>query len=457
MRIRSLSNRLAEAGDVRYSEPSRNGANTMHRTALLLCIGAAAGAQPPLEAVKQQCRAYIDGFLSPATDLCYGKRLDTPKGLAILESPESIAREQVGTERRPWGYGAGVEDVALQNGYLLYALCDAHEKTRDPYLAELARRIFRGMRRIATCSPVPGFVPRGPHPDGRSYYRDSSTDQHTLFVCALWRYAGSPLASAEDRSFVAEILGNVAARLERNGWVLKVEDDSRVAHVGWNWSAKTEGSAGLFLSTLGAVAEATDSPHWRAVYRQFADEEGGVRWQCLARDPGPSPRYTLFYNQHAFRQATLARLERDPDRAAVAWTRLVRTAGHMLSCDALAEWRPLDWIGAVPEENVREYLRTLGIGPGQTRTVGQLWERYRQGERSPAMSWNRRRLSYAGLCHRAPVISWQYALLSRDPGLRDQVLPRLPEILARIDLGRESSGWVANETIVFLLLALAAG
>ena len=33
----------------------------------------------------------------------------------------------------------------------------------------------------------------------------------------------------------------------------------------------------------------------------------------------------------------------------------------------------------------------------------------------------------------------------------------LPEILAKIDLGRESSGWGANETIVFVLLALAAG
>jgi hypothetical protein len=427
-----------------------------------MVVAAFASAQPEgdrertMEAVRERCKAYVAGFLSPATDLCYGKRLDTPRGLAIFETPENIAKEQVGDVRRPWGYGAGIEDVALQNGYLLYALCDAYDATHDPYLAELAHQIFRGMRRIATCSPVPGFVPRGPHPNGTSYYRDSSTDQHTLFVCALWRYVKSPLATDEECAFAQDALRKVAERLERNDWVLKVEDDSRTAHVGWNWSAKNEGSSGLFLSTLGAVADATGDPHWQACYQQFADEDGGVRWDCIARDPEKSPRYTLFYNQHVFRLATLARLERDPVRNGKVWARIRETARHMLACDALAEWRTLDWIGDVPDQQVKEYLGALGIQPGQSATVGDLWDLYEQGHRSPPMSWDKRRRSYSGLCHRAPVISWQYALLSRDPDLARTVLPRMQEVLAKVDLSRESSGWVANETIVFLLLGLAS-
>lgn len=409
-----------------------------------------------MEAVKEQCQAYVAGFLSPATDLCYGKRLDTPKGVAILESPENIAKEQVGEISRPWGYGAGIEDVALQNGYLLFALCDAYDTTGDPFFAELAKRIFQGMRRIATCSPVPGFVPRGPHPDGISYYRDSSTDQHTLFVCALWRYIHSPIASEEERAFARSCLLAVAARLERNGWVLKVEDDSRTAHVGWNWSAKTEGSAGIFLSTLGAVADATGAPHWQERYRHFADEEDGVRWKRLAEDPPASPRYTLFYNQHVFRLATLARLEADPVRSRLVWDRLAQTARHMLTCDALTEWRPLDWLGNLPQEQIHEFLGTLSLEPGQPRTVRELWNLYEQNQYSPPMSWDKRRRSYSGLCARAPLISWQCALLSRDPELCRQMAPLAEEVLGKIDLAREPSGWVANEAIVFLLLNLAA-
>jgi hypothetical protein len=425
----------------------------------LVCAGLVAQEQkePTVEAVKAQCRTYIEGFLSPATDLCYGRRLDTPKGLAVFEAPASIAKEEVKGVRRPWGYGAGMEDVALQNGYLLYALCDAYDTTHDAYFAELAHRIFQGMKRIATLSPVPGFVPRGPHPDGKSYYRDSSTDQHTLFVCSLWRYAKSPIATPDERAFAQDALRKVAARLERNQWVLKVEDDSRVAHVGWNWSAKNQGSSGLFLSTLGAVSDATQDPHWLQRYREFADEDDGIRWTCLARDPPKSPRYTLFYNQHAFRLATLARLEKNPERSHVVWTRMRQTARDMMTCNALAEWRPLDWLGKVSDENVQEYLATLGIKPGEPQTVAQLWDRYVPGKLSPPMSWDRRKRDYSRLCHRAPVVSWQYALLSRDPELIQHVLPQVGSVLQKVDLAKERSAWVANETMVFLLLALAAG
>ncbi|MCK5803693.1 MAG: hypothetical protein KAI66_12705 [Lentisphaeria bacterium] len=423
--------------------------------AYLACVWAAAESVPLREEVKVQCRAYVQGFLNANTDLCYGKRLDTPKGLAILESPENIAQGRVGDVHRPWGYGAGMEDVALQNGYLLFALCDAYETTHDPFFADFAHRVFRGMKRIASCASVPGFVPRGPHPDGKSYYRDSSTDQHTLFVCALWRFARSTIATSEERAFVRQALLDVGARLERNKWILKVEDDSRLAHVGWNWSAINQGSSGLFLSTIGAVADTTGDAHWCGLYRRFADEADGKRWECISRDPPASPRYTLFYNQHAFRLATLARLEGDRARQDQVRQRLRATARHMLTCNALAEWRTLDWIGKIPEAHVQEYLGTLGVKPGERQTVAQLWARYEPGKRSPPMSWDQRRRSYAALCLRAPLVSWQYALLSGDPELCRQALAMAEQVAERIDIRRERSGWIANETIVFLLLALA--
>jgi len=131
-----------------------------------------------LERTQALCRGYTEGFVSPATDLAYGKRLNGPRGIAVLEKPEEVAQGRVQGEHRPWGYGSGIEDPAYQTGMLLFALCDAEETTGDVYFAELARRVFRGLKRMSTISPVEGFVPRGPHPaDGKSYYRDSSLNR----------------------------------------------------------------------------------------------------------------------------------------------------------------------------------------------------------------------------------------------------------------------------------------
>ena len=121
---------------------------------------------------------YKSAFGHPATGLMYHHRLDGPGGIAVLSSPEEIARGEVGGKPMPYGYGSGIQDIALENGQLLFALCEAHERTGDARFAARARDLFAAMRALARISPEPGFVPRGPHPDGKSYYPDSSRDQH---------------------------------------------------------------------------------------------------------------------------------------------------------------------------------------------------------------------------------------------------------------------------------------
>jgi hypothetical protein len=158
-----------------------------------------------LERTKSLCRGYTEGFVHPILELAYGKRLNGPRGIAVLESVEAVAQRTVHGELRPWGYGSGIEDLAYQNGMLIYALCDAEAATGEPLFAEMARRAFRGLKRMSTISPVSGFVPRGPHPaDGKTYYPDSSLDQHSLYVCGLWRYHDSRLATAEERQWIAQ-------------------------------------------------------------------------------------------------------------------------------------------------------------------------------------------------------------------------------------------------------------
>ena len=306
-----------------------------------------------MQDVRELCREYLDGFGSPATGLVYHHRLDGAQGLAALESPEEIARERVRGKEMPYGYGSGIQDVALENGHLLLALCDAYEATGDEFLADTARRIFSGLKLVATVSPVPGFVPRGPHPDGKSYYPDSSMDQHTTFVYALWRYYHCPLATEADRQFIADELDSVARRMEQYGWEIRIEDGSQRAHVGFSWLQFTRTGATVLLAVLAAVADATGDEHWRELYQQIGSEKEGLRWKLLSTENEEAwPPFTLYSNQFAVGLAVLAQAEPDHERQAQLKQYRKLMTERMLRSNVFDEeyWRRLDWAGNWPDK-----------------------------------------------------------------------------------------------------------
>ena len=435
----------------------------MAAVSVVLLVGAQGKAQPrgpeqaqAIERARTRCRHYMEGFWHPNTSMVYSRRLNTAKGISVLTSPAEVGREEVRGKHMPYGYGSGIQDPGLLNGCFLFALCDAYDATHDPYLEQVARRIFGGLRTIGITSPVPGFVPRGPHPDGKSYYRDSSLDQHSLFVCALWRYYRSPLAGTDDIAFIRRELAELAERMERNRWTLLVEDDSRVAHVGWCWLGMTQLNAEIMLSMLAAVSDATGDPHWRAEYRRFAGEEGGRRWALLAGDPESLPRYTLYSNQNDFRLITLARAEPDPKRGETAVRRVRRRARDMLTANVFTHWRRLDWIGKRPDPVVNEFLAPLGLSLDAEATVGDVWERFDPSWRSPPLSDGTRPWGQAfGLQN--PLMAWQVAMLSREPDLVRRTRRRVRDSYSKIDVSSVESGWTANYAVVLSLLDLAAG
>jgi len=423
--------------------------------ALLIAIPPVGSSAVPMDGIRAACEAYEAGFFSTNTDLPYLQRLDGPRGTAVLESPAEIAAGRAEGVEKPWGYGSGIEDVALANGLLLFALCDAYDAAPSPWIKRFSRRAFNGMRRVATLSPVPGFIPRGPHPDGVSYYRDSSTDQHTIFVCAMWRFFRSPMADEDDRAFIRRELDEFARRMEHNAWTLMVEDDSRRAHVGWDWRAKNHTSSHILLSMLGAVADATGDPHWRDEYKRFSEEGNGVRWEWVGRDPTEEPRYTLFYNQFTVRLATLMRVEKNPARRDIVGGRLTRLARDMLSCNAIVQWRRLDWIGDVGDDATGAFLAPLGLSVKSPATVADLWAKF-----DPALKPRARQGgalgSYEGLLARPALTAWQTAMLSPDKGLARRALPFAEEVLKKANPATSRSGWLANHAIVYLLLCIAA-
>ncbi len=376
--------------------------------------------------VKQLCRDYISGFGSPATQVCYHHRLNGPRGLAALEKPEQIANGLVNGQPKPFGYGSGIQDVPLENGQFLIALCDAYEATRNEELAKMAQWIFAGLKRVAAVSPESGFVPRGPHPDGKSYYPDSSRDQHCAYIEALWRYRRCPLATAEDKTFVASMLVKIAGRMERNDWVLKVEDNSRQAHVGYTWKQFTLFGACSLMGCLAAVKEAAGGKHWSELYEQLGREKDNLRWKLLSADtPEKCRPFTLYSNQFFTSLALIGRVEGDSTRAAAVRALMQTMAKRALLTNVFDEtcWRRLDWAGESVTPEIEKALASFGLSVRKPATVSDLFAKF-----DPRQFETRDRFVTAineKLLFGIPTVAFHKALLSEDTALVGGVAPHV--------------------------------
>lgn len=429
---------------------------------VLLCGDPVALAQPEQSRagrVRQLCHKYLEGFASPQTDLAYHHRLNGPRGLAGLADPREIAAGTVQGKPMPYGYGSGIQDVALENGQLLFALCDAQEATGDAYFAATARRLWAGFRRLAAVSPEPGFVPRGPHPDGKSYYRDSSRDQHAAFVEALWRYGRWPQSTAADRQFITEQLDRFAGRMERNGWQILVEDNSRQAHVGFTWLQRTSVGAVSLLSVLAQVADATGSQHWHTEYERFGQEKESLRWRQLLHPDAVDhwPQLTLYSNQFSQALEALRRAEEDPQRSRQLHDLQRRLALRALEGNVFDPqcWRRLDWAGQLDEPATEAKLLEMGLSLTRHTTVLELHQAFdpQRWRRSPADIKN----LHAKLCFGLPTVACHAALLCGDPDLLQQVTPTVEKMVDQmLILGDEyQHGENFNRAVTLGLLLVA--
>jgi hypothetical protein len=410
--------------------------------------------------VKELCRDYLAGFGSPATQVCYHHRLNGPRGLGALEKPEQIAKGLVNGQPKPFGYGSGIQDVPLENGQLLFALCDAYEATRDEELARTARWIFTGFKRVATVSPEPGFVPRGPHPDGKSYYPDSSRDQHCAYIEALWRFGRSPLATADDKAFIAGTLAKIARRMERNDWVLKVEDNSRQAHVGYTWKQFTLFGACSLMACLAAAKETTGDKHWAELCEKLGGEKDSLRWKLMSPDsPEPWRPFTLYSNQFFTSLALVSRAETNTARAAAVRARMKQIAGRALHSNVFDEtcWRRLDWAGESATPAIEKALASFGLSVQKPATVLNLLAKF-----DPKRLATTNRFAKAvneKLLFGIPTVAFHKALLSGDVTLIREAAPHARRMVrAMLEHGRRYDGGENfNRAVILGLHALAIG
>lgn len=204
------------------------------------------------------------GLFSPATDLFYDCL--TVKGLAHLPTPEEIARQYP----NPCGWGTGMEDSMLSAGAAMDILRYRHV-AGDPEAQKQAQRVLQGIRLAASCHGKRGFFARSVSPsDGKSCYINSSRDQFTLAVYALWlAFRSFP----ECRDGAREVLVHAASYCENtitpesDGNLLRL--DGRPGLVSTIWHAAPHEMLRLPMC-YAAAWEASGDEHWQKLALQYA-------------------------------------------------------------------------------------------------------------------------------------------------------------------------------------------
>jgi hypothetical protein len=415
---------------------------------------ASAGADDALlSRLKRQYLQYVEQHQDPATGLLY---MATVKALKNEKryAPENARQGMVDGVPSPHGYGtkggdSGMSDTSLFGGQLLYSLLEAYDARKDRDLERWARHLFQGLKIIGSASPVPGFIVRGPHPlDRKAYYRDSSMDQHSTYVIALWRYYHSPLATEDDRAFIRDSLDKVARRLEKNQWRILWEDDSREAHAGGgNLTRFGSEAITLLMPMVGAAADVTHNAHWQETYRRFAAERDGLRWQVLMPDHrGFEMNAHLLWGQQAlFRLHCWYGFEKDPSRRKAF---LANAEGYTVRRMAHS-FPPQTGRGALFELFRQQTLTTdeakrLGWKRGYCEGPFEAWEHYPEDQKSLPASL---KAKLRDICVLYPSSALTMALYSRNPSLEARSLPLALDMVNRVDL-TSLPGWPRWAVIV---------
>lgn len=226
----------------------------------------------------------IQGFLDFTTgegeDGLFGE-LPTPKEIAACKPCVT-------------GWCTGMENGMLNAGPFVLAAIRRWELTGDEEAREDGRKLFWGMVRNGEQSGVKGFVIRTISPlDGKSFYPNSSRDQYTLYVYAMWKVVKSDVFGEAEKSVARRLLSEIAAYAEKcvtekNGYRL-LGADGKPAWCCQMWMEKpgsvTQRVDGrdyfggldahevMRLPMFFAAAwDATGDAHWRNLELKYVDK-----------------------------------------------------------------------------------------------------------------------------------------------------------------------------------------
>ena len=179
---------------------------------------------PPADAIDR-CQARIwNRLVHPELDLVYdyvGPDDDPRPRFWWLPTGSEIDRRHP----NPQGWSTGMEDASLNGGVYLAAMVTAHRVTGEAQYRDKARRLARGLMRTGTSSAEKGYIARALTPDGAHWYPASSVDQYTWWLHGMWRYVCAGIPDATEADGIRDVAEAVCARLERDNWEIKREDN----------------------------------------------------------------------------------------------------------------------------------------------------------------------------------------------------------------------------------------
>ena len=159
------------------------------------------------------------------THLLYDHRLGDWSKLPTREETERAFPN-------PCGYGTGMEDSIINGAGMIDALLQRLREQPSEQDRAFLHELLDGLLLTAEAGKD-GFLPRSRIPsDGISHYPDSSRDQYTLFLYAMWRLNAERAVNEGELSRIRCAVVRIAERAIRNvtpenGYDLLREDGGR--------------------------------------------------------------------------------------------------------------------------------------------------------------------------------------------------------------------------------------
>ncbi len=227
-----------------------------------------------MSSLERQVQAAWDHIFNhmyhEGTGIVFDYRTSTaPDGaFAHLPTPKEIQAQVP----NPCGWDTGMENGAIFVGLLLDAIANRYKVTKDENLHEYAVKILKGLRLLTSVSGIRGFLARDVHPDGKSFYFESSRDQYTFAVYGMWSYLNCSLCTAEEKEFLSDTLVAFAQYAEKcvtpeNDYHLLRADGGRTMVCKMLYSAPHEWTR---LPMMYLVAyKVSGNEHWLEKYKEI--------------------------------------------------------------------------------------------------------------------------------------------------------------------------------------------
>lgn len=217
----------------------------------------------------------LEKFIDPDTGMLY----DNALGRAALPAREQVIKDIP----NQCGWMSGFEDAALNSGFLLPYVIHLAQKTGEEKWQNAAFNLADLLLKLVTVSGTPGFVARGVLPDGRTYFRDSSTDQYTMAFRAMLAISQWEQAGEERKRKAARFAEDAMQLLQKHQWNIPTADGQK------SWVGETSqfwpDRASRLLQFAAVNASLNPAEDSRALYRNLRDDCAGRRTRGLFSRP----------------------------------------------------------------------------------------------------------------------------------------------------------------------------